>query len=147
MPGRTFEATLIGTSEAISQTSGSLLAQFEANNSDGALKPGDYADVRLDLSVNPNLVSVPASALIFRSQGPQIAVLDSDGRVSLHKVHIALDLGTSLQIDKGLTVTDRIIENPPDSLMDGDKVRVDETPDDSAALHQVAAEDPSHDTR
>jgi membrane fusion protein, multidrug efflux system len=65
----------------------------------------------------------------------------------LRKVHIALDLGTSLQIDKGLTTTDRIIENPPDSLMDGDKVRVDETPDDSAAGRQVAAEDPSHDTR
>jgi RND family efflux transporter MFP subunit len=147
MPGRTFEATLIGTSEAISQSSGSLLAQFEANNSDGALKPGDYADVSLDLSVSPNLVSVPASALIFRSQGPQIAVLGPDGHVSLRKVHIALDLGTSLQIDKGLTTTDRIIENPPDSLMDGDKVRVDETPDDSAAGRQVAAEDPSHDTR
>jgi membrane fusion protein (multidrug efflux system) len=147
MPGRTFEATLIGTSEAISQTSGSLLAQFEASNSDGVLKPGDYADVRLDLSVDPNLLSVPASALIFRSQGPQIAVLDPDGRVSLRKVHIALDLGTSLQIDKGLTVTDRVIENPPDSLMEGDKVRVDETPGDSAAGRQMPAEDPSHDTR
>lgn len=145
MPGRTFEATLIGTSEAISQTSGSLLAQFEANNSDGLLKPGDYADVTLDLSVNPNMVSVPASALIFRSKGPQVAVLNAEGRVTLRKVHIALDLGTSLQIDQGLTGSDRVIENPPDSLMDGDKVRVDDTPDDGAS-HQVAAEAPSHET-
>ena len=147
-PGRTFEATLIGTSEAISQSSGSLLAQFEANNSDGALKPGDYADVHLDLSVDPNLVNVPASALIFRSKGPQVAVLESNGHVNLRTVHIALDLGTTLQIDQGLAASEKVIENPPDSLMDGDKVRVDDTPDDSSgALRTAAAEDPSHDTR
>jgi RND family efflux transporter MFP subunit len=150
-PGRTFDGTLIGTSEAISQTSGSLLAQFEADNRDGLLKPGDYAEVHLDLSVDPNMVSVPASALIFRAKGPQVAVLDANGHASLRKVHIALDLGTTLQIDQGLAAADKVIENPPDSLMDGDKVRVDDTPadgrpDDSAA-HAAAAEDPSHDTR
>jgi len=140
LPGRTFQATLLGSSDAINQNSGSLLAQFVADNSDGALKPGDYADVQLDLPVNPNMVSVPASALIFRAHGAQVAVLGPDGRAHLHDVHIAVDLGTTLQIDQGLKPTDQVIENPPDSLMNGDKVRVDTDTDQNLAAQDVASE-------
>ncbi|MGC1548566.1 MAG: efflux RND transporter periplasmic adaptor subunit [Rhodanobacter sp.] len=140
LPGRDFQATLIGNSDAINQSSGSLLVQFVADNSDGALKPGDYADVQLNIAVDPHLVSVPASALIFRAHGPQVAVLGPDSRVHLHDVHIAVDLGTTLQIDQGLTATDQVIENPPDSLMNGDKVRVESDPDQNLAAQDVATE-------
>jgi membrane fusion protein (multidrug efflux system) len=143
-PGRTFEATLMGDADAINQNSGSLLAQFMANNDDGALKPGDYADVRLSLPTNPHMVSVPASALIFRAQGAQVAVLGPDSRAHLHDVHIAMDLGQTLQIDQGLTADDRVIENPPDSLMNGDKVRLDNT-GENGATPAVAAEN-AHET-
>jgi membrane fusion protein, multidrug efflux system len=142
-PGRTFEATLLGNSGAINQTSGSMLAQFQADNADGALKPGDYADVKLDLETNPHLISVPASALIFRAHGAQVAVLGPDGRAHLHDVHIAMDLGQTLLIDQGLERSDRVIENPPDSLMNGDQVRVDTS--ENGATQQAAAEN-GHDT-
>ncbi|HUA78810.1 MAG TPA: efflux RND transporter periplasmic adaptor subunit [Dyella sp.] len=124
-PGRVFDASLLGNSNAINQSSGSLLAQFVADNTDGALKPGDYADVRVGVPTNPHMVSVPASSLIFRAHGAQVAVLGPDSRAHLHDVHIAVDLGTTLQIDQGLTPDDRVIENPPDSLLDGDKVHVE----------------------
>jgi membrane fusion protein, multidrug efflux system len=137
LPGRTFEATLLGSSDAINQNSGSLLAQFVADNSDDALKPGDYADVQLNLPVDQHMVSVPASALIFRAHGAQVAVLGPDGRAHLHDVHVAVDLGTTLQIDQGLTSTDRVIENPPDSLMDGDKVRVETDTDQNLAAQDT----------
>lgn len=138
-PGRTFEATLMGDADAINQTSGSLLAQFMANNDDGALKPGDYADVKLSLPTNPHMVSVPASALIFRAHGAQVAVLGPDGLAHLLDVHIGMDLGQTLQIDQGLTAEDRVIENPPDSLRNGDKVRLDDT-GENGATQEVAAE-------
>jgi membrane fusion protein, multidrug efflux system len=136
-PGKTFDAMLLGTSEAISQKSGSLLAQFVADNTDGTLRPGDYAEVALSLPSDHHVVTVPASALIFRAAGPQVAVLDADGRVSLHKVHIAIDLGATLEIDQGLASSDRVIENPPDSLMAGDQVRVDNATN-GAPFQQVA---------
>lgn len=139
LPGRSFQATLLGSSGAINLSSGSLLAQFVADNRDDVLKPGDYADVQLGLPTDPHMVSVPASALIFRHKGPQIAVLGPDGRAHLHKVHIAVDLGTSLQIDQGLTADDRVIENPPDSLMDGDKVRVETGADESLVANNTGA--------
>jgi len=137
LPGRTFQATLIGNSNSINQSSGSLLAQFVANNSDGALKPGDYAEVQLGLQADPHLVSVPSSALIFRDKGAEVAVLGPDSRAHLHKVHIAVDMGTSLQIDQGLSLDDRVIENPPDSLMDGDKVRVETDSDQQLAANDA----------
>jgi RND family efflux transporter MFP subunit len=133
-PGKNFTATLIGNSEAINPSSGSLLAQFEADNTNGELKPGDYSDVQLDIQVDPHRVTIPATALIFRSHGPQVAVLGADARVHLRKVHVALDLGTTLQIDQGLSPADRVIENPPDSLMDGDQVRVQSDNDESVAM-------------
>ena len=113
---------------------GSLLAQFEADNKNGELKPGDYSDVQLDIQVDPHRVTIPATALIFRSHGPQVAVLGADARVHLRKVHVALDLGTTLQIDQGLNPADRVIENPPDSLMDGDQVRVQSDNDENVAM-------------
>lgn len=134
-PGRTFQATLIGNSNAINQSSGSLLAQFMADNSEGALKPGDYADVQLALPVDPHIVSVPSSALIFRDKGAEVAVLGPDSRAHLHKVHIAVDMGATLQIDQGLSMEDRVIENPPDSLMDGDKVSVENDTDQNLAAN------------
>ena len=137
LPGRTFQATLIGNSNAINQSSGSLLAQFVANNSDGELKPGDYADVQLGLQADPHIVSVSSSALIFRDKGAEVAVLGPDSRAHLHKVHIAVDMGTTLQIDQGLSLDDRVIENPPDSLMDGDKVRVDTDTDQQLAANDT----------
>ncbi|GGA12201.1 efflux RND transporter periplasmic adaptor subunit [Dyella caseinilytica] len=142
-PGRTFEATLLGNSGAINQTSGSMLAQFEADNTDGALKPGDYADVKLALETNPNLISVPASALIFRAHGAQVAVFGPDSRAHLRDVHIGMDLGQTLLIDQGLTQSDRVIENPPDSLMNGDRVQLD-TSDNGAAVE--AATEKGHET-
>ncbi|RDS83289.1 efflux RND transporter periplasmic adaptor subunit [Dyella psychrodurans] len=137
LPGRTFDATLLGSSDAINQNSGSLLAQFVADNSKSELKPGDYADVQLVLPLDQHMVSVPASALIFRAHGPQVAVLGPDGRAHLHDVHVAIDLGATLQINQGLSSADRVIENPPDSLMDGDKVRVETDTDQNLAAQDT----------
>jgi membrane fusion protein (multidrug efflux system) len=123
-PGVTYKATLLGSSASVNQASGALLAQFEAPNPNGALLPGDYAEVNLPVSVNTRLVTVPATVLIFRADGPQIAVLGADNRVQLRDVHIGMDLGDTLEIDHGLQPGDRIIDHPPDSLAQGDPVRV-----------------------
>ncbi|MHC1479645.1 efflux RND transporter periplasmic adaptor subunit [Frateuria aurantia] len=124
-PGKQFEATMVGTSGAVNSLSGAVLAQFIATNADRQLLPGDYADVRFSMSPDAKIVSVPASALLFRAAGAQVATVGPDDKVTLHKVHIALDLGPTLEIDQGLSPQDRIIINPTDSLEQGDKVKID----------------------
>lgn len=139
-PGKVYQGTLIGSSDAVSQASGSLLAQFEVANPSGALLPGDYADVQLPLTASQAVTSVPATVLIFRAHGPQIAVLGPGNKVVMRDVHIAMDLGSVLEIDRGLEPGDRIIDNPPDSLAAGDIVRV-------ADGNAVAGREASHGDR
>ena len=104
--------------------SGALLAQFEVDNPKGELLPGAYAEVHLPMDNHSHTMTVPATVLIFRAQGPQVAVLGADGKVQLRDVHIALDLGDRLQIDRGLQAGERIVNHPSDSLMQGDRVQV-----------------------
>jgi RND family efflux transporter MFP subunit len=123
-PGKTYQATLIGNSGAVTQASGTVLAQFEADNPNGELMPGDYAEVSMPMASNSKLITLPATVLIFRAAGPQVAVLGADNRVLLRKVHIGMDLGDTLEIDQGIEPGDRIIDHPSDSLMQGDPVRL-----------------------
>ncbi|MHC5784597.1 efflux RND transporter periplasmic adaptor subunit [Pseudomonas idahonensis] len=123
-PGQHFSAQLLGDSTAIDPRSGTLLAQFVAANPDGALMPGDYAEATLAIPADTHGVSIPASALIFRAQGTQVALIDSAKRVHLRSIHIGLDLGERLVIDQGLQASDHVIDNPPDALREGDLVQL-----------------------
>jgi RND family efflux transporter MFP subunit len=123
-PGQTFSARLLGDSTAVDPRSGTLLAQFAADNADGALMPGDYAEATLKVAANSRAVSIPASALIFRAKGTQVATLDGAGHVHLRDIHIAMDLGDRLVIDQGLKPADRIVDNPPDALRENDPVQL-----------------------
>ncbi|MCE4056954.1 efflux RND transporter periplasmic adaptor subunit [Pseudomonas sp. Au-Pse12] len=123
-PGQHFSAQLVGDSTAIDPRSGTLLAQFVAANPDSALMPGDYAEATLAIPADTHGVSIPASALIFRAQGTQVALIDGSRHVHLRSIHIGLDLGERLVIDQGLQATDQVIDNPPDALREGDLVQL-----------------------
>jgi RND family efflux transporter MFP subunit len=123
-PGQTFPATLASTAGAISTGSGTLLVQFQVENTNNMLQPGDYAQVHIALPANAQAVSVPASALMFRDAGMEVATLGAGDHVVLKPVTIGRDLGTTVEIDSGLSSSDRVIDNPPDSLRQGDPVYV-----------------------
>jgi multidrug efflux pump subunit AcrA (membrane-fusion protein) len=123
-PGRAFSATVVSDAGAVSGQSGTLLVELEVKNDDGALKPGDFAQVRFDLPPASGVVRAPASALIFRSGGLQIATVTPDGHARLHRVSVARDLGSEVELNGGVTAQDRVIDTPPDSLEDGDLVRI-----------------------
>ena len=127
-PGQTFGAKLVSTSNAISDSSNTLLVQLEADNKDGKLKPGAYAQVSLEVPRGAGLLALPVSTLIFRGDGLQVATLGPQNRVVMKPVQIARDLGSSVEINAGLTASDGVIDNPPDSLQNGDTVRVANAP-------------------
>jgi RND family efflux transporter MFP subunit len=123
-PGWVFTATVQASSDAVDTTTGSVLVELQADNTNGALKPGDYAQVRFDLHNKSGTVQVPASALMFRTNGMAVATVGSDGRVAIKPVAIAHDFGSAVEIAYGLKPEDRVINNPPDSLRSGDPVQV-----------------------
>ena len=123
-PGRVFQATVVSDAGAVSVQSDALLVELQVANLDGALKPGDYAQVRFDLPQQAGVVRVPASALIFRRQGLQVATVGADNRAHLRAVSIARDFGGQVELGSGVRAGDRVIDTPPDSLEDGDPVRL-----------------------
>jgi RND family efflux transporter MFP subunit len=123
-PDRKFEATIETTSRAIDKKSRSLLVELIADNTDGALAPGAFARVRFELPPNPDATTLPADALLFRDNATEIAILAPDNRVILKKVQIARDLGNTVEITGGISQNARIVANPPDSIGDGEEVRV-----------------------
>jgi RND family efflux transporter MFP subunit len=124
-PGRSFPAKLVSTSDAISQQSGSLLVEFEADNTAGLLKPGDYAEVKMTLPHAAAHLVLPASALMFRAVGLQVATLGANNRVVMKPISIDTDLGITVVVASGLNARDRVVNNPPDSLQNGDPVQVE----------------------
>ncbi|MDE2042860.1 MAG: efflux RND transporter periplasmic adaptor subunit, partial [Alphaproteobacteria bacterium] len=87
-------------------------------------KPGGYADVSIGTAGQSNDIVVPASALIFRRKGMQVALLEPGGHVHLQAITIGLDLGQKVDVTEGLKPGDKVIDNPPDSLAEGQSVRL-----------------------
>ncbi len=123
-PDRQFAATVATTSNAIGARTGSLLVELDADNGDGALLPGAYADVRFELPVDPSQLRLPASALTVDARGTRVAVVNGDDKVEFKPVTIAEDFGAEVAIASGLKAEDRVIDNPADTLAEGDKVRI-----------------------
>jgi RND family efflux transporter MFP subunit len=122
--GRTFQASVVSTSGAIGTQTGALLVEAQIDNADGALKPGDYAQVTFNLPPETGTLSLPASALMFRHSGMEVAVVGAGDRVEMRHVTIARDLGVSVDISTGLKPGEAVIDNPPDSLVNGETVRM-----------------------
>lgn len=123
-PGRTFKAVMTRSADAVDTSSGTVLVELLADNSDRALKPGAYSQATFPIGGAGNAVELPASAMIIGKNGTQVAVLDAGGKVQLKTVTIGRDLGDRVKISAGLTPADRVIDNPPDSIQSGDKVQV-----------------------
>ena len=123
-PGRTYAAKVQSLSQSISTGSGAMLVQLAVDNAAGELLPGGFASVRFDAQAEAAGLSVPPGALIFGKNGVQVATLDKADRVQLKQVTIARDLGSSVELATGLGKDDRVIQNPPDGVSNGDQVRV-----------------------
>jgi len=123
-PGRTFNAVLTTTSDAISKKARTLLVELHRDNKDGLLQPGSFVEVHFELPPDQNVMALPASALIFRSEKQQVAVVGMDNKVVLKTIEIGRDLGTEIEITSGLSPSDKVIRNPSDSIGNGDSVHI-----------------------
>ncbi len=120
-PGRTFQGTLVRTAEAIDPSSRTLLVEIDLDNRKGELMPGSLAQVHFKAPAMHTFV-VPASAIIFRREGTRVGILGDNNVAHVVPVAIGQDDGATVQIVSGLKDGDRVIQDPPDSLIDGEKV-------------------------
>jgi RND family efflux transporter MFP subunit len=123
-PGQKFTARVVATAGSVNANSGTTLVQLLVDNTAGKLLPGGYASLQFTLPVQANAVRVPASALVFDARGLTVATLDQDNHVAFKTVTISHDFGDAVEIGSGLAATDRVIDTPPDGLINGDSVHV-----------------------
>lgn len=123
-PGTPFDATVIRTDGAVDRQSGTTLVELQADNPQGKLKPGAYAQARFPLADLQQGVVIPASAVLFRSDGTMVATVGAENKVVLRQISIGRDWGEALEVTSGLALSERVVDNPPDSIIDGDLVRV-----------------------
>ena len=122
--GKTYQGTLVRTADAVDPASRTLLVEIDVDNRAGDLLPGSLAQVHFKMPAAGPTFIVPASAIIFRKEGLRVGTVTSDNVAHLIPVVIGEDDGASVQIVTGLGLGDQVIQDPPDSLIEGEKVQV-----------------------
>ncbi len=122
-PGRTFAGRIVRTARSIDPTTRTLLVEIDVDNRKGELKPGSYGQVILHLGSAVHSLVIPVPAMIFRAQGLQVATV-VDGKAKLFPITVGQDDGRVVEIVTGLTPDAEVIQNPPDSILDGEAVHV-----------------------
>lgn len=122
--GKSWTATVQSQARSINAASGAMLVQLSVDNEAGDLLPGAFATIRFDMPGGAGTVSIPPGALILGQDGARVATVDSANRVRIRPVSIARDLGNMVQLSGGVSSTDRVIDSPPDGIVNGELVRI-----------------------
>ncbi len=101
-----------------------MTVEVDIDNRNGQLLPGAYAQVHLKLPMKHPALIIPVSTLMFRSEGLRIVTLDSQDHAHLQPITVGRDWGTRIEVLTGLHPGQRIVESPPDSIVDNEKVKV-----------------------
>jgi membrane fusion protein (multidrug efflux system) len=122
-PDKPIQAQFRTTAHAVVPSTRTIVTELTADNANRELWPGTYASVHFTFPGEPNLLILPEQALLFRTQGMQVAVVDDQDRVHLRDVTLGKNLDTEVQIVSGLKATDKVVGNPSLGLLDGQQVK------------------------
>jgi RND family efflux transporter MFP subunit len=124
LPGQKFRGTVARTADAIDPATRTLLTEVDVPNKDGRLLRGSFGEVHFSPKIDVEKITVPVNAMLFRQEGARLAVVGPDNKVQLRPITIGRDYGATLEVLGGVTLQDRIIINPADSLEDGQVVHI-----------------------
>ena len=123
LPGQRFDGEIVRTAGSIDTTTRTMQVEINLPNKDGMLLPGAFVQAALPLPASKSLV-IPANALLFGKEGLSVAVVDQNGTVHRRPVQIGRNLGPTIEVLEGVSTSDRLVLNPPDSLAEGDHVTI-----------------------
>jgi membrane fusion protein, multidrug efflux system len=124
LPGQKFKGTVARTAESIDPTTRTLLTEVDVPNKDGRLLPGSFGEVHFKPGISGQKVTLPVNTMLFRQEGPRVAVVGGDNKVQLRPITIGRDYGSTLEILGGVDVGDQVVINPADSLEEGQQVNI-----------------------
>jgi RND family efflux transporter MFP subunit len=145
LPDRHFTFSFLTIARHFERGTRTATTVFTIDNEDHALWPGSYAQVHITASVDRQAFTIPYTALVFQEHSAQVAVVTEDDRVHYKRITIGQLKAHTIDVAGGLSASDRIIDNPSNALLEGDKVRV-VTPtsdDDRPGTQEPSSEQPS----
>ena len=122
-PGKSIQAKFQTTARAFNTSTRTAVTELTVDNSDHTLWPGTYVDVVFQVPTDPTVLTMPEAALIFRADGAQVAIVDGQNRVHLRNVTLGQNLGQTVQVTSGLSSGDKLVNNPPAGLLEGQSVQ------------------------
>jgi membrane fusion protein, multidrug efflux system len=123
-PGVMVPAKVADLSQAVSVASRTMQVELMADNPDHLLLPGSYVEVHFQIPAPQHVLELPTTALIFRKEGLQVATVDASNHIVLKPIQIAQERGAVVNVNLGVTPQDRVVDSPPDSIVNGELVRI-----------------------
>ena len=124
IPQRRFNGTLVRTAGAMDPATRTLTVEVDVSNAARLLFPGAYAEVHFKIQATTETLVIPSTSLIFRGNGLRVPVVENGNRIALKTVTVGRDFGNTIEIVAGLAADASVVANPPDSLVEGEPVRV-----------------------
>jgi len=115
---------LVTLDNQIDSTTGTSKLKAVFKNTDNALFPQQFVNIRLLVDTLGNQQTVPNVAIQNGQQGTFVYAVDQDSRVHLKPVQVGITTETTSQILGGLTDGDRVVVDGTDRLIEGARVRV-----------------------
>ena len=140
LPDRHFTAKFLTVARGFDVNTRTAVTVFIIENEDKALWPGSYAEVHLTAPVHSNVLTIPSSAMVFQEEGTEVVVVGDDDRVHFRPIAVSKIRDAEVEVTNGVSVEDRLVNNPSAALLEGDKVRI-VTP--APGYHRVAEEPPA----
>ncbi|MBE7157518.1 MAG: efflux RND transporter periplasmic adaptor subunit [Rhodospirillales bacterium] len=122
-PGKVYEGRVARTAEALDQSSRTLLSEVQLSNKNGELLPGMYAKVKFTLARSHPLTVIPGNAVVANASGTRVVTIGADDHVHFVPVELGRDMGSEVEVLKGLDGSERVATNPPDTLTEGQSVK------------------------
>jgi RND family efflux transporter MFP subunit len=116
------DATVTRTSNSIDPGTRTLLSQVDVPNPTGRLLPGLFVYVDFQIAPSGTRWRLPATALIFDTQGTRVASVTSGNTIHFLHVDPGRDFGDSIDIQGGLQGNESIVAQPTVSLREGQVV-------------------------
>jgi multidrug efflux system membrane fusion protein len=114
--------TLLTVDNQIDQTTGTSKLKAIFPNTDYALFPNQFVNIRLDLDTEKNAIIVPAVAIQRGPSGTFVYVVQNDNTVTVKAVKVGLSVDNNVAIDDGLEAGDRVVVDGAEKLTEGMKV-------------------------
>jgi RND family efflux transporter MFP subunit len=121
--GREYSGTVVRSAGSLDSAARTMRTEVQIGNHDGSLLPGMYAQVKFTLSQPRTSLIIPTSSLVIDHSGMHVIAVENN-RARFVPVVIGRDMGTQVEILRGVQGSDALVASPSDLLRDGQDVEV-----------------------